>query len=109
VGAFPGGRAPSSLQHTFAKLLVLAEIQNLRDGDVPEFTTSAFAVNTLIGWYRSGADVAARMPILGTPEDRRRPTDTNAAPCGVSAKPDATPFSIRAGPSLRDTPSAAPP
>jgi integrase len=26
----------------------------------------SFAVNTVVGWYRDGGDVAARMPLLST-------------------------------------------
>jgi site-specific recombinase XerD len=56
------------LQQTFAKLLVLAEIPTPAGRRRPRIhdLRHTFAVNTLIGWYRSGADVAARMPILST-------------------------------------------
>jgi integrase/recombinase XerD len=56
------------LQETFAKLLVLAEIQTPPGRRRPRIhdLRHTFAVNTLIGWYRSGADVSARMPILST-------------------------------------------
>jgi integrase/recombinase XerD len=58
----------SSLQHTFAKLLAIAEIQTPPGRRRPRIhdLRHTFAVNTLIGWYRSGADVAARMPVLST-------------------------------------------
>lgn len=56
------------LQQTFAKLLVLAEIQTSPGRRRPRIhdLRHTFAVNTLIGWYRSGADVATHMPILST-------------------------------------------
>lgn len=40
-------------------------------GPPPHFNTTedklhSFAVRTLLGWYRDGVDVAARMPLLST-------------------------------------------
>jgi site-specific recombinase XerD len=59
---------PRALQQTFAKLLVLAEIQTPPGRRRPRIhdLRHTFAVNTVIGWYRSGADVAAQMPVLST-------------------------------------------
>lgn len=59
---------PRGLQQTFAKLVVLAEIQTPPGRRRPRIhdLRHTFAVNTLIGWYRSGVDVAARIPILST-------------------------------------------
>jgi integrase len=56
------------LQQTFAKLVVLAEIQTPPGRRRPRIhdLRHTFAVNTVIGWYRSGVDVAARMPVLST-------------------------------------------
>jgi len=56
------------LQQTFAKLVVLAEIQTSPGRRRPRIhdLRHTFAVNTVIGWYRSGVDVAARMPVLST-------------------------------------------
>jgi integrase/recombinase XerD len=56
------------LQETFAKLLVLAEVQPPAGRRRPRIhdLRHTFAVNTLIGWYRSGIDVAARLPLLAT-------------------------------------------
>ncbi len=56
------------LQQTFAKLVVLAEIPTPPGRRRPRIhdLRHTFAVNTVIGWYRSGVDVAARMPILST-------------------------------------------
>jgi integrase len=59
---------PGALQQTFAKLLVLAEIQTPPGRRRPRIhdLRHTFAVNTVIGWYRSGADVTAQMPVLST-------------------------------------------
>ncbi|WP_433192198.1 tyrosine-type recombinase/integrase [Nocardia sp. CA-107356] len=80
---------PSSLQHTFAKLLVLAEIPTPPGRRRPRIhdLRHSFAVNTLIDWYRSGADVAARMPILSTY-------------LGHSGGPEATYWYLQATPEL---------
>lgn len=64
------GRRPlqRGLQETFVKLLVLADIQTPPGRRRPRIhdLRHTFAVNTLIGWYRSGADVAACLPVLST-------------------------------------------
>jgi integrase/recombinase XerD len=64
------GRRPlqRGLQQTFAKLLVLAEIQTPSGRRRPRIhdLRHTFAVNTVIGWYQAGVDVAARMPVLAT-------------------------------------------
>jgi integrase len=56
------------LQETFAKLVALAEIQAPPGRRRPRIhdLRHTFAVNTLIGWYRSSVDVAAHIPILST-------------------------------------------
>lgn len=56
------------IQQTFAKLVVLAEIQTPPGRRRPRIhdLRHTFAVNTVIGWYRSGVDVAAHMPVLST-------------------------------------------
>jgi integrase/recombinase XerD len=48
--------------------VVLAEIQTPPGRRRPRIhdLRHTFAVNTVIGWYQSGVDVAARMPILST-------------------------------------------
>jgi integrase/recombinase XerD len=64
------GRRPlqGGLQQTFAKLLVLAEVQTPPGRRRPRIhdLRHTFAINTLIDWYRSGVDVQARMPVLST-------------------------------------------
>jgi integrase/recombinase XerD len=58
----------TGLQQTFAKLVVLAEIQTPPGRRRPRIhdLRHTFAVTTVIGWYRAGVDVAAHMPILST-------------------------------------------
>jgi integrase/recombinase XerD len=56
------------VQATFAKLLVLAGITTPPARRRPRIhdLRHTFAVNTLIGWYRDGVDVQARLPVLST-------------------------------------------
>jgi integrase len=56
----------NGVQETFAKLLVLAGIDTPPERRRPRIhdLRHAFAVNTLIGWYRAGVDVQARLPML---------------------------------------------
>ncbi|MGH3561427.1 MAG: tyrosine-type recombinase/integrase [Mycobacterium sp.] len=42
----------------------------------PHDLRHAFAVTTLLGWYRDGGDVAARLPLLSTYLGHARPGDT---------------------------------
>ncbi len=56
------------VQQTFAKLLVLAGVQSPSGRRRPRIhdLRHTFAVNILIGWYRAGVDVQARLPMLST-------------------------------------------
>jgi integrase/recombinase XerD len=56
------------VQETFAKLLVLAGIQAPPARRRPRIhdLRHTFAVNTLIGWYRTGVNVRAHLPVLST-------------------------------------------
>jgi integrase len=56
------------VQASFAKLLVLAGIPTPPGRRRPRIhdLRHTFAVNTLIGWYRDGVDVHARLPVLST-------------------------------------------
>ncbi len=56
------------VQATFAKLLILADIDTPPGRRRPRIhdLRHTFAVNTLIGWYRDGVDVQARLPVLST-------------------------------------------
>lgn len=58
----------SSIDATFARLLGMAGITVPAGHARPKVhdLRHAMAVNTLVEWYRSGADVAARMPSLST-------------------------------------------
>lgn len=54
------------VQHTFARLLALAGIPTPPARRRPRIhdLRHTFAVTTLTGWYRDGADVAGRLPVL---------------------------------------------
>jgi integrase/recombinase XerD len=56
------------VQQTFAKLLALAEVRTPSGRRRPRIhdLRHSFAVTTLIGWYRDGVDVQARLPVLST-------------------------------------------
>jgi integrase len=56
------------VQASFARLLVLAGIPAPPGRRRPRIhdLRHTFAVNTLIGWYRDGVDVHARLPVLST-------------------------------------------
>jgi len=58
----------SSVDATFARLLGLAGIRTLPGRPRPRVhdLRHSMAVATLLDWYRSGADVHARMPLLST-------------------------------------------
>jgi integrase/recombinase XerD len=58
----------SAVQHTFATLLTLAEIQTPPGRRHPRVhdLRHLFAVTVLTGWHRDGLDVAARLPVLST-------------------------------------------
>jgi integrase/recombinase XerD len=64
-----GHRAQQSgMQHTFAKLLVLAEIRTPPGRRRPRIhdLRHTFAVTSLIRWYQDGVDVPAHLPVLST-------------------------------------------
>jgi integrase/recombinase XerD len=56
------------VQETFARLLALASIQAPPGRRRPRIhdLRHTFAVDTLIGWYRAGINVQARLPVLST-------------------------------------------
>jgi integrase/recombinase XerD len=65
-----GGRAYSgtSLQHSLRPLLKQCSILTAK-GRLPrihDFRRHSFAVNALLRWYRAGADVEAKLPLLAT-------------------------------------------
>lgn len=59
---------PSNTDKAFARLVGHAGLQprSSRSGPCLKSLRHSFAVNTLIDWYRSGADVDARLPLLST-------------------------------------------
>jgi len=64
-----GRRAQQSgVQHTFAKLLVLADIHTPPGMRRPRIhqLRHTFAVTSLVGWYQQGVDVTTRLPVLST-------------------------------------------
>lgn len=58
----------SAVQHTFAKLLVLAEVQTPPGRRHPRVhdLRHTFAVSSLIDWYQHDLDVSARLPVLSS-------------------------------------------
>jgi len=54
------------VQQTFARLVVAADIQTPPGRRRPPIhdLRHTFAVNVLVGWYRAGLDVPARLPVL---------------------------------------------
>ncbi len=60
--------APSTIYHTFRPLLRGAGLAPPSPSRHPRVhdLRHTFAVKTLLGWYRDGGDVAARMPLLST-------------------------------------------
>jgi integrase/recombinase XerD len=57
-----------TVQPTFRQLVRLAGLEQPSGSPQPRIhgLRHSFAVDTLIGWYRAGDDVAARMPLLST-------------------------------------------
>ena len=57
-----------TVQPTFRKLVRQAGLERPSGSPQPRIHgfRHSFAVDTLIGWYRDGDDVAARMPLLST-------------------------------------------
>jgi integrase len=55
-----------SVQQTFGRLVVAAGIRTPRGRRRPRIhdLRHTFAVNVLVGWYRDGLDVPARLPVL---------------------------------------------
>jgi integrase len=68
----------SAVQPTFRTLLQVAALEGTAAPRRPRIhhLRHTFAVKTLIGWYRSGADVAACMPMLSTYLGHAEPTRT---------------------------------
>lgn len=76
----PAGRrlAYSTVQQTFHRLVRDAGLTPRSDRCRPRIhdTRHSFAVRTVLGWYRDGVDVQARLPWLSTYLGHRKPADT---------------------------------
>ena len=59
---------PSNTDLAFGRLVGLAGLQprSARSRPCLKSLRHSFAVNTLIGWYRAGADITTRLPLLST-------------------------------------------
>jgi integrase/recombinase XerD len=68
----------SNVQHTFHELTKRAGMQPRSEHCRPRLhdLRHTFAVNTLLGWYRAGTDVAERMHLLTTYLGHGQPADT---------------------------------
>jgi integrase len=58
----------SNVQQTFREIRLAAGLEQARNGTRPRMhdLRHTFAVQTLVAWYRRGADVERRLPILST-------------------------------------------
>lgn len=76
----PAGRrlAYSTVQQTFHRLVRDAGLMPRSDRCRPHIHDArhSFAVRTVLGWYRDGVDVQARLPWLSTYLGHRKPADT---------------------------------
>lgn len=68
----------ASVYPTFHELLATAGLQHASRGRPPRVhdLRHAFAVRTLLGWYREGADVQALLPLLSTYMGHIQPAST---------------------------------
>jgi integrase len=57
-----------SVHLSFGQIRRASGVTGLQPGRLPRLhdLRHTFAVNTLLGWYRAGADVAVRLPLLST-------------------------------------------
>lgn len=76
--AQPGGRLlpPCNVQHAFRQVTTMTGVRTEHVWPRIQDLRHTFAVNTLLGWYRDGLDVAARMPVLSTYLGHTRPANT---------------------------------
>jgi len=70
--------AASTVSQTFRALLRQTGIGQRSPARRPRIHDArhSFAVNTLLAWYRDGADVQARLPLLSTWLGHTNPRDT---------------------------------
>ena len=64
------------IRETFCELRVVAGLDTRRPIPRIHDLRHSFAVETLLGWHRSGVDVAARLPLLGAWLGHRHPAST---------------------------------
>lgn len=67
-----------NVEYVFARLVGLAGLAARSDGCRPRLHDfrHSLAVNTLLGWYRGGLDVQARLPLLSTLLGHSKPANT---------------------------------
>ncbi len=65
-----------SARETFCKLRAVTELDTRRPVPRIHDLRHSFAVETLLGWHRTGVDVAARLPLLGAWMGHRHPAST---------------------------------
>lgn len=64
------------VRETFTKLRAVAGLDTRRPIPRVHDLRHSFAVETLLGWHRTGVDVAARLPLLGAWLGHRHPAST---------------------------------
>lgn len=74
----PGGAPlpPCNVHHAFRQITTSAGLRTEQVRPRIHDLRHTFAVNTLLGWYRDGLDVAARMPVLSTYLGHTHPANT---------------------------------
>lgn len=74
----PGGEPlpPCNVHHAFREITTRTGIRTETVWPRIHDLRHTFAVNTLLGWYRDGLDVAARMPALSTYLGHTKPANT---------------------------------
>jgi integrase len=65
-----------NVRHAFEQACTAAGLRTEAQRPRMHDLRHTFAVNTLLGWYRDGADVAARMPVLSTYLGHTDPANT---------------------------------
>lgn len=74
----PGGGPlpPCNVHHAFREVTTRIGLRSETVRPRIHDMRHTFAVNTLLGWYRDGVDVAAMMPVLSTYLGHTKPTNT---------------------------------
>lgn len=71
-----GPLPPCNVHHAFRQVTTWAGIRTEQFWPRIHDLRHTFAVNTLLGWYRDGRDVAAQMPVLSTYLGHTHPANT---------------------------------